>query len=199
MMPQSQQIPENLWSEEIDTVVAALRKGGVVLHPTDTIWGLACDAFSEKAVERIYKIKKRPRNKPMILLVDNLAMLKTYVPHLHPRVDTLLALHHQPLTIIYPNAVDLPEYLYSDQRTIAIRMVRDAFCQAMIAGFGKPVISTSANVHASPWPRGFGEISSEIIKASTYVVRYRREEKVTGEPSVIATVNKKGQLEFFRE
>ncbi len=190
---------DNLWVSEMDDLVTTLKKGGIILYPTDTIWGLGCDAMNEKAIERIYEIKKRPRSAPLLVLVDGLEMLKQYVPRLHPRVETLMSLHHQPLTIVYSGVKGLPGILYGDKKTLGIRIVQDEFCKIMIRHFGGPIVSTSANVSGIPWPKGFGEISSEIIKAADYVVRHRRHEKVTGEPSVVASYNSKGNLTFLRE
>lgn len=190
---------DNLWVSEIGEVVEMVKRGQVILYPTDTIWGLGCDAKNEKAVLRIYKIKKRPLDQPMIILVDSIEMLKEYVSRIHPRVETLLSMHQQPLTVIYPHGNQLPEVVTGGKKTVGIRVVRDAFCQEIIRQLGGPIVSTSANVTGKPWPKGFGEISSEILKASDYVVRYRRDEKATGEPSVIATFNAKGVLNFIRD
>jgi L-threonylcarbamoyladenylate synthase len=190
---------DNLWISELDEIVGTLEKGGIVLYPTDTIWGLGCDAMNTKAIEKIYKIKKRPAGSPLVVLVSDIEMLKRYAHSIHPRVETLLSMHRQPLTIVYSDVSDLPDILYSEKDTVAIRVVQDPFCQAVIHRFDRPIVSTSANISGQPWPKGFGEISSEIIKASNYVVRHRREEKVTGSPSVIATFNSKGNLNFIRE
>jgi L-threonylcarbamoyladenylate synthase len=190
---------ENLWMTEAEEASRALGRGEIILYPTDTIWGLGCDACSVQSIEKLYSIKNRPGSMPMIVLVDSIEMLKQYAPSIHPRVETLLTMHFQPLTIIYPGVQGLPEILQSEKKTIAIRVVQDAFCQAMIHHFGRPIVSTSANVSGEPWPKGFGEISSEILTAADFVVRHRREEKQTGEPSVIATYNSKGMLQFLRE
>jgi L-threonylcarbamoyladenylate synthase len=190
---------DNLWIAELEEICATLEKGGVILYPSDTIWGIGCDATNVKAIEKIYKIKKRPPSAPLIVLVDSIDMLKHYVSRIHPRVETLLSLHLQPLTIVYHGVKGLPDILHSDRKTVGIRVVLDPFCQAVIRRFGRPIISTSANVSGTPWPKGFGEISSEIIKASNYIVRHRREEKNTGQPSVVATYDAKGELTFLRE
>lgn len=195
----SKSMEDNLWISEIADVVDVLNKGGVILYPTDTIWGLGCDAMDEKAIATIYQIKQRSADLPLVVLVDSIEMLKAYVPKIHPRVETLLTMHHKPLTIIYSGVKEFPPVLYGNKKTVAIRVVQDAFCQEMIRMFGRPIVSTSANISGEPWPQGFGEISSEIIKASNYVVRYRRDEKQTGEPSVIASYNSKGVLNFLRE
>lgn len=190
---------DSLWEMDIPDTLAALRTGGVILYPTDTIWGLGCDAMDVNAIRRIYEIKRRPAGAPLIVLVDSIGMLHEYARKIHPRVETLLSLHTKPLTIIYPDVRGLPDILYSDKKMVAIRVIHEPFCQALITEFGRPIVSTSANVSGEPWPKGFGEISSEVIKNVNYVVRYRRNEKNTGEPSVIATFNSKGNLDFLRE
>jgi L-threonylcarbamoyladenylate synthase len=188
-----------LWTAEALNAAEALARGEIILYPTDTIWGLGCDASNVQAIEKLYRIKNRPGAMPMIVLVDSIEMLKQYAPRIHPRVETLLTMHFQPLTIIYPGVQNLPEILRSEKKTIAIRVVQDAFCQAMIHALGRPIVSTSANVSGEPWPKGFGEISSEILTSADFIVRHRREEKETGEPSVIASYNSKGILNFLRE
>ena len=190
---------DNLWISEIPEVVGVLQRGGVIVYPTDTIWGIGCDAMNAEAIRSVYEIKRRDLSQPLIVLVDSIEMLKTYAPRIHPRVETLLTMHHQPLTIIYPGVKGFPEILSAGKKTIAIRVIHEPFCRKMIAAFGRPIVSTSANVSGDPWPKGFGEISSEILTAADYVVRHRRDEKETGAPSVIATYNSKGILDFIRE
>jgi L-threonylcarbamoyladenylate synthase len=191
---------EDKWlQEDIEALVEALARGGVALFPTDTIWGIGCDAMNPRAIERIYNIKARPHDKPVPILADSIGMVKDYVSSIHPRVETLLALHERPLTIVYPANDRLPGILLSANHTIAIRIPEDDYCRTMIRQLGSPIVATSANFSGDPFPRGFGEISSDIIKRVDYVAKYRRSEKTTGEPSVIATYNKKGQLSFLRE
>jgi len=198
-MPNWESMDDNLWINEAIDAARALARGEIVLYPTDTIWGLGCDARNEQSITKLYQIKNRPASQPMIVLVESIEMLKQFVPRIHPRVETLLTMHFQPLTIVYPGVTGLPQILYSEKKTIAIRVVQDAFCQTMIRELGAPIVSTSANTSGEPWPKGFGEISSEILTAADYVVRHRRDEKHTGEPSVIATYNSKGMLQFLRE
>lgn len=185
--------------EDIEELVKTLAGGGVALFPTDTIWGLGCNAMNPRAVERIFEIKGRPRDKPVPILADSVEMVKEYVSSIHPRVETLITLHQRPLTIVYPANQKLPGMLLSTKRTIAIRIPEDDYCRTMIRLLGSPVVATSANFSGDPFPKGFGEISSNVIKQVDYVAKYRRNEKTTGEPSVVATYNKRGQLSFIRE
>jgi len=185
----------------LEPILSTLESGGLILYPTDTIWGIGCDATNAEAVERVYALKKRDRNKPMIVLVASIEMLKKYVRHVHPRLETLLLYHVRPLTIIYKNAMNLPKNVTAPDSSIAIRIPQDKFCQALIEAFGKPLIATSANLSGEPYPANFGEISSAIIQEVDRVVKYRQGEKGLGEPSVIAKLSDpvKGELVFLRE
>ncbi|MDX1478856.1 MAG: L-threonylcarbamoyladenylate synthase [Saprospiraceae bacterium] len=190
---------DDMWlQEDLREAVKVLEKGGVLLYPTDTIWGLGCDALNERAIAKVYKIKERDPQKPCIVLMSDIDMLKEYVISIHPRVETLLSLHERPLTIVYPEVEKIPDALRGPQGKVAIRVARDGFCRALIKAFGKPIVSTSANHAGKPHPNGFGEISSQIIKKADYVVKFRQSEHNTGLPSVVATYNFKGHLEFLR-
>ena len=188
-----------MWlTEDIEKAVETVVTGGIILYPTDTIWGLGCDATNEKAVLKIYKIKERDLNKPLICLVSSIAMLKEYTTSIHPRVETLLSYHERPLTIVYPAAQNLPEVLTGEDGSVAIRLVQDPFCQELIDSIGKPLVSTSANLAGEPFPSKFGEISSHVIKRSDYVCKYRRNDTTPTPPSVVARYDNKGQLDFIR-
>lgn len=187
---------------ELDNILEIsekLDKGEIILYPTDTIWGLGCDATNVQAIKKIYKIKKRSLDLPLIILVDSIAMLKEYVPNVHPRIETLLALHKRPLTIVHPKCQNLPQELRGKFSSIGVRVAKDPFCISLIRQLGKPIVSTSANKSQEPYPRNFGEITSEIFKEVDYVVRYRQNEIEHGEPSVIARYNEEGELDFLRE
>ncbi len=184
--------------DNLEEIKDLLLAGGVILYPTDTIWGIGCDALNETAVNRIYEIKQRPHNKPFALLVDSVDMLKRYVPELHPKIETLLAYHERPLTVIYEKTRKLPASLLAEDGSIAIRVVRDPFCQALIALLDRPLISSSANLSGEAFATGFGQISSELISMVDYVVKHRQFEKNTGEPSVMIRLSRKGELIFVR-
>lgn len=181
-------------------IIDTLETGGLILYPTDTIWGVGCDATDPIAVEKVFALKNRPRHKPFILLVSSIEMLRNYVEHLHPRIETLLIYHNRPLTIIYEKAKNLPSNAIADTGSVGIRLVQDPFCNQLIENFGKPLVGTSANISDEPFPNHFGEVSSAIIQGVDYVVKHRQGEKEMGQPSVIARLNDpvKGELEFLR-
>lgn len=185
-------------AKDIEAAHRVLRAGGVILYPTDTIWGIGCDATCGAAIERIYAIKRRRPDKPFLLLADSVEMLRTYVGYVHPRVETLLAYHQRPLTIIYEGARNLPENLVAPDGTIGFRIPQDDFCRELIGRLGCPIISTSANVSGAPFPAHFGEVSSEIIEQMDYVVRYRQWDTDPAQPSVVARVAEHGELIFLR-
>jgi L-threonylcarbamoyladenylate synthase len=182
----------------LDQAVATLEKGGVILYPADTIWGIGCDATNPEAIARVYSIKGRSYNKPLIVLVPDLEQLYKVVKTVHPRIDTLLHLHERPLTIIYPAALDEYKHLTGPDGTIAVRVVNDGFCHQLLKAYGKPLVSTSANISGMESPTRFGSISSDIIRQVDYSVPAFTEKDLTGRPSVIAKYDENGELEFLR-
>jgi len=188
----------NDYLDELDVIDNTLTNGGIILYPTDTIWGIGCDAFNLKAIENIYKIKRRPRELPFILLVSSIAMLKRYV-NIHPRLETLLVYHKKPLTLIYTEVDGLPEGILSEEGTIGIRVTLDPFCRDIIHKLDGPLVSTSANISGDPFPKSFHDISADIIRNMDYIVNHRQKDTEEGLPSVLAEFNKKGDLFFIRE
>ncbi|MGB1216529.1 MAG: L-threonylcarbamoyladenylate synthase, partial [Saprospiraceae bacterium] len=180
-------------------LMGVLSSDGLVLLPTDTVWGIGCDATSAKAVEKIYLLKNRPKDKPLIVLVDGMEMLKDYVAHVHPKIETLLNFHERPLTVIYGEARNIAPNACANDGSIGIRIVRDDFCRKVISDFGKPIISTSANVSGQDFPRNFGEISSDILMGVDFVSKIKQSDKKRSEPSVIVKLAENGELEFLRE
>jgi len=185
--------------DNLEEVLATLTNDGIILYPTDTIWGIGCDACNPTAIERIYNLKKRDRSKPFVLLVDSVDMLKNYVEQLPPRIETLLAFHTRPLTVIYDKGYNLPDNAMANTGSVAIRLVQDEFCKQLIHTFNRPLVATSANISDAPFPSNFGEISSEVIQGVDYVFHHRRDDKTQHEPSVIVKYNEKGDLVFIRE
>lgn len=171
---------------------------GIFLYPTDTIWGLGCNALNAVAVDKIYALKQRKKEKPFILLLDNIEHLKKYVPDLHPRIETLLSHHTKPLTVIYKKSRNIPEYLLAEDGSIAIRLTRDPFCQDLIRIINAPIVSTSANIAGSAAPKNFIEIEQTIKDHVDYVVPLRQNERKSVLPSVIAKLNAREELEFIR-
>jgi len=185
--------------DNLEEVLAVLANDGIILYPTDTIWGIGCDACNPTAIERIYNLKRRDRSKPFVLLVDSVEMLKNYVEQMPPRIETLLAFHTRPLTVIYDKGFNLPANAMANTGSVAIRLVQDDFCKQLIHTFNRPLVATSANISNAPFPSSFGEISSEVIQGVDYVFQHRRADKTQREPSVIVRYNEKGDLVFIRE
>lgn len=183
--------------DNFEYIIDLLNQGKVILYPTDTIWGLGCDALNTDAIKKIYKIKQREMDKPFIVLVSSIEMLKEYIKDIHPRLETLLLYHKRPLTIIYPKGKNIPSILMKNEK-IAIRVVKEPVIAKLIEIFGRPIVSTSANIAGTDFPKIFNEIDKKIIDAVDYTIKYKQYETVPGEPSVIATYNKKGKLKFLR-
>lgn len=182
----------------IDQAVNTLREGGVLLYPADTIWGIGCDALQTEAVRKVYEIKGRNYSKPLIVLVANLEQLFEVVTSVHPRIDTLLHFHERPLTVIYPAVTEAYRHLAAPDGTIGVRVVKSGFCHELLEAFGKPLVSTSANISGEPSPTKFGTISSEIIRQVDYALPAFTEKEMTGTPSVIARYDANGELDFIR-
>ena len=185
--------------DNFEEIVRILEDDGIILYPTDTIWGLGCDATNPVAIERVYNLKERDRSKPFVLLVDSVEMLKEYVESVHPRLETLMVYHTRPLTVIYDKAKNLPHNAVGPGGSVAIRIAMDPFCQELIRAVGKPLVATSANISNEPFPAIFGEISSQVIKGVDYIANHRRNDKSPKEPSVIVKYDKKGDLIFLRD
>lgn len=188
-----------LLRDDISDIVRLLEEGGLLCYPTDTIWGIGCDATNETAVERLTALKGERPAKGYILLVDSIDMLKQYVSKIHPRVETLLAYHQRPLTIIYDHVNGLAAAVKAPNGSVAIRVATDEFCRELIKAFGKPIVSSAACKSGQPYPPTFGGISSEILGGVDYVVKYRQDDKEPHEPSAIARLDRHKELEFLRE
>ncbi len=184
--------------DNLDDISDVLSNDGVILYPTDTIWGLGCNPFSIKAINKLFELKKRDKSKGLLLLVDSIEMLKEHVYEIHPRVETLLVYHNKPLTIIYPEPKNLPNELMGSFKSIGIRLVNDPFCQALIKHLGHPITSTSANFAGDPFPKIFKDIDPSLINECDYVVNHRQSDVKEGTPSVIVTYDTKGQINFLR-
>lgn len=188
-----------LFKDNLYDIINVLENGGVILYPTDTIWGIGCDATNEEAIKKINQIKERDTSKPMSILVDGIDLLHNYIEQIHPRIETLLTHHRRALTIVYNNGRNLPYLLLGQNNSIGIRIVKDDFCRDLISLFGKPIVSTSANKSGAAFPSNFGEISTSIIEKVDYVVKHRQEEKDLFKPSVVAAYDQKGELYFLRK
>ena len=185
--------------EEVKAAVETLKAGGVILYPTDTVWGLGCDATNEAAVQRIYEIKQRADSKSLITLVANADMLGKYVKVIPEVAINLLEVNDKPMTIIYPDAMGLAPNVVAEDGTAGIRIPMNDFCVEVIRRFHKPIVSTSANISGQPAPAFYEDIPMEIIDAADWVADPYLEEGATGEPSQIIHVGLHGEIKIIRE
>lgn len=176
-----------------------MREGGVILYPTDTIWGIGCDATNEEAVRRVYEIKQRADSKAMLVLVDSAVKVDFYVQDVPDVAWDLIELADKPLTIIYSGARNLASSLLAEDGSVGIRVTNEAFSKRLCQQFRKAIVSTSANVSGQPSPQNFSEISSEIKEAVDYIVNYRREETDKAKPSSIIKLDKGGVIKIIRQ
>jgi L-threonylcarbamoyladenylate synthase len=187
------------FANEVETTLQALRNSQVILYPTDTIWGLGCDATVEEAVKRIYRIKQRDDSKSLIILVADERDILQYVSSPDLAVFDFLEEQTRPTTVIFDGAVNLPAALIAEDGSIAIRIVQDEFCRHLIRRLRKPIVSTSANISGQPSPRFFDEISGEIKSQVDHIVQWRQDDKTPSQPSQIIRWKGEGQFEFIRK
>lgn len=162
-----------------------LRNKKVILYPTDTVWGIGCDATNQEAVSKIYQLKNREESKSLIILVDSLAMLRNYVAVIPEKVFEIIENAERPTTVIYKNPKGLAKNVVAKDNTIAIRIVQNDFCQQLIKEFGKPIVSTSANISGDATPMSFKEIKPTILDAVDYVVNLQQDETSTQSSRII--------------
>ena len=184
--------------EIISEALSVLKRGGIILYPTDTIWGLGCDATNEAAVASIYAIKQRDSSKRMLILVDSVKMLEEYTSEIPDIAYKLIEVASNPLTIIYPKAKNLAKNLIASDGSIGIRVVKNEFCQALIGELKNPITSSSANLAGQNSPLGYFGISNEIKMSADYIVPLHLEELSTAKSSDIIKVKKNGQIEVIR-
>lgn len=185
--------------EDLEKAVRVMRDGGVILYPTDTIWGLGCDASNQDAVKRIFSIKQRSDSKSMLVLIDSDAKLNYYVEEIPDVAYDLMDLSEKPLTIIYDGARRLAPQLIAEDGSVGIRVTKEAFSHDLCARMRGAVVSTSANISGQPSPANFAEISKEIIDAVDYVVEYRRDDQSKAKPSGIIKLGRGGLVKVIRE
>jgi L-threonylcarbamoyladenylate synthase len=186
------------FEEDILCCLDILRKGGTILYPTDTIWGIGCDATDRMAVQKIFELKKRPPVKSMIVLMADQRDINRYVSLPQPYISEFLDAATRPTTVIYEGAIGLAENLVAEDGSIAIRIVKEDFCRHLIKRFRKPLVSTSANISGSPAPLNFAGIPDEIIQGVDYVVQYRQLENQPAKASSLVRFNTSGHPEILR-
>lgn len=173
------------FQHDIDHCLRVLQEGGLILYPTDTIWGIGCDATNATAVQRIYELKNRPGSKSMIVLLADEKELLQYVANPDLQVFGYLKKVKKPTTVIYEGALGLAENLVADDGSIAIRIIKETFCRHLIKRFRKPIVSTSANLSGEPSPAFYKEILPHIREGVDYIVQYRQEDATKHEASAV--------------
>lgn len=184
--------------EDIKNACEVMRAGGVILYPTDTIWGIGCDATNEAAVRKVYELKKRTDSKAMLVLIDSTAKLEAYVADVPDIAWDLIEVADKPLTIIYSQGKNLAPNLLAADGSVGIRVTQESFSQSLCAQFRKPLVSTSANISGEPSPANFSEIAEVIRNGVDYIVEYRRDDRSKAAPSSIIKLGEGGLFQLIR-
>ena len=184
--------------EDIKNACKIMMEGGIILYPTDTIWGIGCDATNEDAVRRVYEIKQRSDSKAMLVLTDSFTKVNFYVDDLPDIAYDLVDLSTKPLTIIYPKAKNLAPNLLAPDGSVGIRVTKEDFSRRLCEAFRKPIVSTSANVSGEPSPAIFSDISETIKNGVDFIVRYRRDDENRSTPSNIIFLGEGGLVRVIR-
>lgn len=184
-------------NNEIANSLTILKSGKTLLYPTDTVWGIGCDATSAIAVQKIFEIKQRPEQKSLIVLVDGVEMLKKYIQNIPSNLLALLKTIKKPTSIIYSNPVGLAKNVVAKDATVAIRIVQNEFCRELIKQFGKPIVSTSANISGEKTPQSFKEIDELILESVDYIVNLHSQDENT-KPSTILKLEENGEITVLR-
>lgn len=185
--------------QDLKKSLDTLRSGGLLLYPTDTIWGIGCDPLNVEAIQQIYALKGRDQAKSMILLLENENMLSSYVEEVPDVAYQLIEYSERPLTIVYSKAKNLPPELVNSDGSIGIRIVKHPYCEKLIRRFRRPIVSTSANLSGEPSPKGFEDIAENIRDGVDYIAEYGRMESGSGQPSVVMKLDPSGAFEFLRK
>ena len=186
------------FENDIHQCITVLTNGGLILYPTDTVWGIGCDATNEAAIEKIYSLKQRADKKSMIVLLADERDILQYVTQPDPKVSDYIKGIHKPTTVIYDGAIGFGENLLPQDGSVAIRIVNDLFCKHLIKTFQKPIVSTSANISGYPPPAIFADIDIAIKKGVDHIVQYRQEDTTPATPSSIIKWNADGSIKIIR-
>ena len=185
-------------NDDIKQATEALRAGGIIVYPTDTIWGLGCDASNREAVAKFYALKQREDSKSMLVLLQSENLLPSYIKEVPDVAWELIEAAVDPLTIIYPGAKNFAENLLADDGSIGIRITDDEFCIRLLDRFRKPIVSSSANISGRPSPSNFDEIEAEILEQADYVVKWRQEDQSRSKASSIIKLGTGGEINIIR-
>jgi len=184
--------------DEVAKALKVLQEGGIILYPTDTIWGIGCDATNTEAIEKIYRLKQRNETKSMIILLDTENKLESYISEVNPLAYELIEYAENPLTLVMPGAKNVSPALIASDGSIGIRVSKHPFCQQLIQRLRKPLVSTSANISGKPSPQYFAQIAPEIIDSVDYVVDIDQHDMEIKTPSTIMRLAPNGSFEFIR-
>ena len=200
MKPTKEEIQKERAQQEADIVqcLKTLSAGGLILYPTDTVWGIGCDATNAEAVKKVYQLKQRDDSKALIVLIDSADHLDHYVVDVPIIARELIDVAVKPLTIIYEGAYNLATNVLGDQDSVGIRIPNDEFCHRLCERFGKPIVSTSANVSGQPTATTFAAIDESIVQGVDYAVNYRRDEATPHQPSNIIMLHRDGTFKIIR-
>lgn len=191
-------LQEGNFRDEIKSAVEVLRTGGIILYPTDTVWGIGCDATNEKAVEKVFKIKKRDPGKSLILLVDSDVMLERYVEDIPDIAFDLIETSDSPLTIIYDKGLGLAKGVCANDGSVGIRLTKEKYSSALVKALRRPIVSTSANFSGDATPRIFSEINEILKSEMDFIANYRREDNTLNEASHIIKLSEGGVIKIIR-
>lgn len=186
------------FEEDIKNCVQTLLAGGTILYPTDTVWGLGCDALNAEAVNKVYTLKQRPAEKSMIVLLADARDILHYVAAPPPDIIAIVESFDRPTTVIYDNGLELAENVVNADGSVAIRVTTDPFCKALIKRLRRPLVSTSANISGMPTPALYSGISQAIVSGADYVVRYRQDDEVIKQPSRLVRMTDEGDMVVLR-
>lgn len=189
---------QNPFENDVQKCVETIRQNGVILYPTDTIWGLGCDAENETAIQKIFEIKKRDKQKSFVLLMTDVNQLSKYIANPLPDLETLISAFVKPTTIIYENAINLPSSVIANDGTIAVRITKDSFCRSLIKRIKKPLVSTSANLSGESSASNYSKINKEVISSVDYVVRWKQEDMNENHSSTIMKLMRDGNFMKIR-
>lgn len=187
---------------DLEEAVRVLREGGVIVYPTDTVWGIGCDATNEEAVQKIYSLKHRADTKSMLVLLDAPGKLQGYVEEIPEAAWDLLECTsdgtQRPMTIIYPNARNLAKNLIAEDGSIGIRITGESFSKALCERLKRPIVSTSANISGEPTAKNFSQISQQVLAQADYVCQYRRDDEEEKQPSSIVKLGLHNEIQIIR-
>lgn len=185
--------------EIINQTIEVLKKGGLILYPTDTVWGIGCDATNEEAVKKVFELKQRSESKSLVLLASDLDMVARYIKEIPSIAIDLVEVNDAPMTIVYPGAIGLAPSTVAEDGSVGIRIPMNEFCVELIRRFRRPIVSTSANISGEPTPANFSEISEAVKSGVDFVLPRSLDQNSSGRASQIIKLGLRGEVEIIRK